>query len=321
MRFPQEREAVVDNLLLAGGDVFNERGAGSLPIPYTVRFTRETPSRDRREGAVVSEPPRQHTGPRPAAAQPAVPEPTYAEQARTLVHLGRLGTLSTLSLKQAGTPFGSVTPYGLDPRGQPLFLISSMAMHTHNLQTDPRASLLVAEATTPDDALGAGRVTLLGAAHKIEKENPAELADARRRYLAAYPNAHYWVDFEDFSFYRLDVNDVYYVGGFGVMGWVTAEDYLAAEPDPLADHRQGIIDHMNADHAPALVELARQFGTDETKDVEEARMTAVDRLGFHLRLKTGDRVHGARIAFLREARSPEECRRVLVEMVRQARSA
>ena len=39
-------------------------------------------------------------------------------------------------------------------------------------------------------------------------------------------------------------------------------------------------------------------------------MTAIDRLGFHLRLKTGDRVHGRRVAFLerRETRTkPERC--------------
>jgi putative heme iron utilization protein len=156
-----------------------------------------------------------------------VPAPTYAEQARTLIHLGRLGTLSTVSLKQPGTPFGSVAPYGLDERGQPLFLISSMAMHTQNLQADSRASLLVAEASTPDDALGAGRVTLLGTARKIEKENGVELAEVRRLYLRAYPNAQYWVDFDDFSFYRLEVKDVYFVGGFGVMGWVTASPTTA----------------------------------------------------------------------------------------------
>jgi hypothetical protein len=50
-------------------------------------------------------------------------------------------------------------------------------------------------------------------------------------------------------------------------------------------------------------------------------MTAVDRLGFHLRLKTGDRVHGRRVAFPREAGSKDEARAVLVEMVQEARSA
>jgi hypothetical protein len=50
-------------------------------------------------------------------------------------------------------------------------------------------------------------------------------------------------------------------------------------------------------------------------------MTAVDRLGFHFRLKSGDRIHGRRVAFLKEARNKGEAQGVLVEMVRQARSA
>jgi hypothetical protein len=49
-------------------------------------------------------------------------------------------------------------------------------------------------------------------------------------------------------------------------------------------------------------------------------MTAVDRLGFHVRVKTPDGLRGARIAFLREAGNPAETRKVLVEMVQQARS-
>jgi len=48
-------------------------------------------------------------------------------------------------------------------------------------------------------------------------------------------------------------------------------------------------------------------------------MISVDRLGFNVRLKTPDRMRGARIAFLREVRSPDETRKVLVEMVKQAR--
>ena len=48
-------------------------------------------------------------------------------------------------------------------------------------------------------------------------------------------------------------------------------------------------------------------------------MTSVDRLGFHVRLKTQDGTRGARIAFLREASSPAEARNILVDMVAQAR--
>jgi len=83
----------------------------------------------------------------------------------------------------------------------------------------------------------------------------------------------------------MDVVDVYYVGGFGVMGWVSASDYDRSQPDPLADSMAEIIQHMNADHKDALVMLARTFAHI---DSTEATMTAVDRVGFHVRLKTAE---------------------------------
>jgi len=262
---------------------------------------------------MTSSPSRKHAGPGPASDQPAVPEPSYAERARTLVYLGRTGTLSTLSRKQPGFPFGSVMPYGLDDHGRPILLISTMAMHTQNLQADPRASMLVTQNDTGGDPLGASRVTLVGNVLSLPQ---SEVADARKLYLARYVNSKYWVDFEDFSFYRMDVVDIYYVGGFGVMGWVSASEYDRSQADPLADSMAEIIQHMNADHRDALALLAREFAHIES---EEAAMTAVDRLGFHVRLKTQDGMRGIRIAFLREVSSPAEAREALIEMVQQAR--
>src|SRR6266567_6703751 len=257
---------------------------------------------------------RKHAGTGPASDQPAVPEPAFAERARTLMYLGRIGSLSTLSRKQPGFPFGSVMPYGLDNQGRPVFLISTMAMHTQNLQADPRASLLVTHHEASGDPLGESRVTLLGNVLLIPEP---EVAEARTLYLARYENSKHWVDFEDFSFYRMDVVDVYYVGGFGVMGWVTASEYDHAQADPLADSMMEIIEHMNADHKDALILLAREFARIES---QEATMIAVDRLGFHARLKTQEGMRGARVAFLREVSNPAEARMVLVEMVQQARS-
>jgi putative heme iron utilization protein len=256
---------------------------------------------------------RKHAGPGPGSDQPTVPEPAFAERARTLMHLGRLGSLSTISRKQPGFPFGSVMPYGLDDHGRPIFLISTMAMHTQNLQADPRASLLVTQNDTGGDPLGASRVTLVGNVLHVPE---SEMVEARNLYLARHANSKYWVDFEDFSFYRMDVVDVYYVGGFGVMGWVFASEYDRAQPDPLADSTAEIIRHMNADHKDALVLLARVFAG---MDAQEAAMTSVDRLGFHMRLKTQDGVRGTRIAFLREVTNSAEAREVLIEMVQRAR--
>ena len=205
-------------------------------------------------------------------------------------------------------------PYGLDDHGRPIFLISTMAMHTQNLRADPRASLLVTQPGSDGDVLGASRVTLLGDVLRLEEP---EVAGARKLYLATYENSKYWVDFEDFSFYRMNVVDVYYVGGFGVMGWVDAAEYGRARPDPLSDAATEIVRHMNADHKDALVVLVRVFAGIEAQEVD---MTSVDRLGFHVRAKTKDGMRGARIAFPREVRNSAETRKAMVEMVQQART-
>jgi len=252
---------------------------------------------------------RQHAGPGPSA--PEIPEPSLAERARTLAVLGLIGSLSTHSQKFPGFPFGSMMPYAADDRGQPVFFISSMAMHTHNLRQDPRASLLITQPDVSGDPLGAARLTLLGEA----SEAPAE--EVRELYLSRYENAKFWQDYTDFAYYRLHVSGVYFIGGFGVMGWISAEDYASAAPDPLAQAAPGIIRHMNSDHADALRMIARHFAGEVA---DEAAITAVDRLGFHLRLKSADRIHGRRVAFVREVRDTENARAVFIEMVRQARS-
>jgi putative heme iron utilization protein len=256
---------------------------------------------------------RKHAGTGVVSTQPPVPEPSFAERARTLVHMGRVGSLSTLSRKRPGFPFGSLMPYGLDGKGRPIFLISTMAMHTQNLQEDARASLLVTQPDASGDPLGAGRVTLVG---NVALVAGPEVGEARRLYLERHANSKYWVDFDDFSFFAMDLVDVYYVGGFGVMGWIAAPEYGEAHADPLADAAAGILQHMNADHQDALILLARVFAGMEA---QEAVMTAVDRLGFHVRMKTEEGMKGARIAFLREVSTPAETRKILVEMVQQAR--
>ena len=232
-----------------------------------------------------------------APNRPFLNHPSRSVRARCL-HLGRVGSLSTLSRKRPGFPFGSLMPYALDGAGRPVFLISTMAMHTQNLQQDGRASLLVTQPEASGDPLGAARVTLVG---NVSLVAAAEVGEARRLYLERHENSKYWVDFDDFSFFAMDVVDVYYVGGFGVMGWITAQEYIQAQPDPLADAAAGILQHMNADHQDALILLARVFAGMEA---QEAVMTSVDRLGFHVRMKTEEGMKGARVAFPSEVSTP-----------------
>jgi len=249
--------------------------------------------------------------------RPAPPEPSHAERARTLVAGRSRGALSTISVEPAGMPFGSVVTYGLDDGARPCFFVSTLAEHTRNLDADPRASLLVAEDTPAGaDPLASGRVTLLGVVADVT--DPDERAAARASYLAANPTAFY-VDYGDFRCLRLEVQGVRYVGGFGRMSWVDAAAFTAAEPDPLVAAAAGIVAHMNADHAGALVTLCHADAG--RPDVVTASMTAVDRYGFEVVADLGDdRREAIRIGFRSEQSTGDGVRRELIAMLHAARS-
>ncbi len=266
-----------------------------------------------------------HAGPRRGSTEPTIPAPSHAERSRTLLHLSSSGTLATESRKHPGYPFASVMPYALDEEGNPIVLISALAMHTQNLRADAKCSLLVTQGAGDD--LGAGRVTLLAEAEQLPAAGPSEedaegeasegaAVAARDLYLEAHPRARHWVDYADFSFFRLTVREIYFVGGFGVMGWVEATDFQGARPDPLAESAAGILEHMNSDHGEALLLLSRHLAGVEA---DEASMTAIDRLGFHLRLRADGHYQSHRIPFPEEISSTNSCRQALVAMTRDAR--
>lgn len=247
------------------------------------------------------------------SSQVSAAEPTLAERARTLMHVGGASSLSTMSVKHPGYPFGSVMPYAIDDTGNPIVLISQMAMHTKNLRAEPRATLLVAEQS--GSPLGAARISVMGDFARVEGPHEESVAAA---YLSAHPESRQWAGFGDFGFYRMTVKDVYLVGGFGVMGWVTAAQYAAAEPDPLAESARDIIDHMNEDHVDSMVLLIR---SNLGIEADEARMTAVDRYGFNVRMKVASKSQGGRIGFTEVANSPMEVRKILAAMVSDAKGS
>jgi heme iron utilization protein len=250
-----------------------------------------------------------------AAAPP--PEPTHAERCRTLVAAGTRGALSTLAADPAGYPYGSVATYALDEQGNPLFFVSLMAEHTQNAIRDPRASLLVAE-PVPDgaDPLASGRATLMG---RLDAVADADRDAARNLYLVANPSAAYYIDFGDFVFYRLTVESIRYVGGYGRMSWVDAGAYAVAEADPLVGSAAGIIEHMNADHSEAQVLFCRHLAGHP--DTTSASMSAVDRYGFEMIATTPNGRHAVRLGFAEPCTDGNQVRQAMVAMVAQARAA
>lgn len=174
-----------------------------------------------RQGPIAS-----HTAPAEGSGPPsdAQPEPPHAESARSLVAATSVGSLATISVDVPGYPFGSVVNYALDDQGCPLLLLSDLAEHTRNLKADARASLMATESGQAGEALGLGRVTLVGDLRAVE---PEAYEGVRATYLEAHPGTGY-ADFSDFNFYRLEVKSVRYVGGFGRMSWIDLADYVSA---------------------------------------------------------------------------------------------
>jgi heme oxygenase (biliverdin-IX-beta and delta-forming) len=155
-----------------------------------------------------------------------VSEESHAQLAWRLVAGTNRGALSTVGLDPPGYPFGSVAIYALDDRRRPVVCMSTLAPHTRNVAADPRASLLVAEPVAEGtDPLDAGRTTLVGDLVPVPDEDRKAVRDL---FLVANPTAAGYVDFGDFGFWRLEVRAVRYVGGYGRMSWVNAEEFNVA---------------------------------------------------------------------------------------------
>jgi putative heme iron utilization protein len=247
----------------------------------------------------------------------AVRAPTHAERCRTLVLKARSATLCTIARDPAGYPYGSLVTVAVDAAGRPLFLLSTLAEHTGNLLARPEASALLTEPLgTHDQPLALGRVTILGPCTPVPD---SEKAAVRETFLAQQPTASYYVDFSDFAFYRLEPTALRYVGGFGRMSWVTADEYRVAEPDPLTEASAGILTHMNDDHADAVVAYAKKLAG--IADASAATMTAVDRYGFELAAVTPRGPRAARVAFDEPVTTNDEVRRAMVSLVKRARGA
>jgi putative heme iron utilization protein len=241
-------------------------------------------------------------------------EPSDAERSRTLLAAKAFASLATLSTECPGYPFGSLVGYAVDDLGRPHLCLSSLAEHSRNMAADPRASLMVTEHDGGANSLAQARVTLVGQMHKLAGEERDAGLD---RYLAAHPSAFY-ASFRDFSVYRLEVANVRYVGGFGRMSWVTAADYAAAEPDPLLPVAQGILRHMNDDHADALLDYCRAFGRVEPSAAE---LVGVDRYGMDvLATLEGEDKRAVRIHFPERTDTTDAVRKQTIALLREARA-
>ena len=164
--------------------------------------------------------------------------------AKKLLREGRSGALATL-IPGTGDPYCSLVNVATAIDGAPLLLLSSLALHTKNIQADARVSLMLDERKEGDPLEGA-RIMLMGT---CAKSDPS-VAGA---YLRRHPEAEMFANFGDFAFYRMEIGRAHLVAGFGRIVDIDAKDLLAdlSDAQGLIEAEPGAIAHMNEDHADA----------------------------------------------------------------------
>ncbi len=78
-----------------------------------------------------------------------------------------------------------------------------------------------------------------------------------------------------------------------------------------------ICQHMNEDHAEAIVLYAKAFGN--SPDAETAQLLAIDPQGMNLSVQMQGNTVPLRIEFARPLKDSEDAHHTLIEMVKQAR--
>ena len=243
--------------------------------------------------------------------------PSHAELARTLIEPGSIGALATLT--ETGLPYPSMVPFSLAAGGAPIICVSALAEHTQNLHRDPHSSLLVrADVDDGSDPMAAPRVTLLGTSMR-HRPTDADI----EHHLTIHPGAADYISMDDFSWWRLEITSLRYIGGFGVMGWSSGTAFASAVADPVMRASAPMIRHLNADHADSCVEIVRHLaGID---NAVEAIVTGVDRYGMTIDVcesTTPDDVTvTARVAFPEALDDTSQVRQASIALVQRARAA
>ena len=233
-----------------------------------------------------------------------------ARLARSLLRRSRQGALATL-MAGSGDPYCSLVNLASHPDASPILLISRLALHTRNILDDSRVSLMLNERAEGDPLEGA-RIMLAGRAEQAG-EGEAELL--RRRYLSAHPSAEAFVEFKDFSFFRIRPAGAHLVAGFGRIVDLKPERFLTeiGGATALLEAEQGAVEHMNEDHREAMnLYATKLLGADSA----DWRCTGCDPDGMDMQADT----RTLRLDFPERVTDATALRKMLVRLAGEARA-
>jgi putative heme iron utilization protein len=233
-----------------------------------------------------------------------------ARLARSLLRRSRQGALATL-MAGSGAPYCSLVNVACHFDASPILLISRLALHTKNILSDNRVSLMLDERAAGDPLEGA-RIMLAGRAEEAEG---AQADTLRRRYLNAHPSAEAFVDFKDFSFFRIAPAAAHLVAGFGRITDLKPAQFLTDlnGAEGLLEAEQGAVEHMNEDHREAMDLYATRLLGAESADWT---CTGCDPDGLDMQAGTMT----LRLDFPERVTSGGELRKMLVRLANEARA-
>ncbi|USG61341.1 DUF2470 domain-containing protein [Sneathiella marina] len=234
--------------------------------------------------------------------------PMHSLTARSLLRSATTASLGT-NMVEGQNAYCSLVMVATDPAGCPLLLLSDLAVHSHNIAHSPQVSILINEPLDNIDPLTQPRATFQG---RLAATHDDQLM---RRYLRRYPSAERFAGFADFQLYRLIIERVHLISGFGEIHWI---DGIKVIVPPhflnIEESETDILDHMNTDHVSAIQTLAGNHG--QIKGLQEWKIVGLDPEGFDLLSEW----RYQRILFENSVSNANEVRQEFVRMVKNARN-
>ena len=122
----------------------------------------------------------------------------------------------SLSVIADDAPVIGLLPFALTPRFDALLVhASNLAQHARGLGSDSPYTALIHTSDTPEiDPLQLPRATVSGHSTHLARAS-AEYKTGRSRYLTRFPGSEIIFQLGDFHLYRLNIEKVRFVAGFG----------------------------------------------------------------------------------------------------------
>jgi len=200
----------------------------------------------------------------------------YEKLAINLMRNCREGVLSTVSKKYEGYPFGSFVTFISGADRSIIFYASDIAQHTINLKNNSKACITLFN-LSEGDKQDSARLSLIGDVKKIDKD----VEEISRQFIEFFPESSQYSNMHDFNFYKLNISQVRWIGGFGKIAWLSSTNWNPIEPKWLKKEHS-MIEHMNEDHSNSIVStLNAKLGIKD----KHARMLRLTMDGYYVSSK------------------------------------